>query len=145
MESPEICGEVYTAATNTSAIQQRLLANGFFLCRSAKRTRLYGGVIGQKMLVQNLDFVVTKIFLGEVRSLLQHHDAEAIGREFFRQNAPRRPEPTITKSTSSEVLYVTLVGVIFSPLPLWWPLAIRGSDCRSTQTVEKKCEQDHDR
>ena len=49
-----------------------IAGDGPFLLGRTKSTRLYGWVIGQKVFVQNLDLVVTKIFFGKIGALLHY-------------------------------------------------------------------------
>ena len=47
-------------------------------------------MIRQQVFVENLDFVVRKIRFGQVRSLLQHHDAKSVLRKFLRDDPAGR-------------------------------------------------------
>src|SRR5260221_3299148 len=59
----------------------------------------------------------------------------------FASTPPAAPEPTITKSTSSDGLYVTMGRLIFSPFRRR-RVASRDSPCRRSRTARKSYEMD---
>jgi len=44
-------------------------------------------MIGQKILVEDFDFVVNEVFLGKVRALFENDDAEAVAGQFLGEDA----------------------------------------------------------
>ena len=83
MKTPEIRREVHAGPANASPINQGALRLGFFVGRLAEGIGLKLRMVGELVLGQDFDLVVSKIGFRQVRALLQHNDAKAVGRKLL--------------------------------------------------------------
>src|SRR6267154_6255248 len=87
VEAPEICSEVHAGAADEASIDEGALGLGFFVGRFAERGGLELGLVGEEIFVDDFYFVVNKIRLGEIRALLEHDDAKAVGGKLLGHDA----------------------------------------------------------
>src|SRR3974377_451087 len=90
MEAPEICGEVHAASTDASSVHDCWLCDRLVLRSRAKGGRLFSEVVGQKMLIKDLQLIGRENVFPKVGALLQPHDAKSFRRKFFGKDPSSR-------------------------------------------------------
>src|ERR1700676_2213537 len=90
VEAPEICGEVHAGAADAPSVNNGALRLSLFAGRFAERSGLQLRLIGQQIFADDFGFVVDEVGLSEVRTLLENHDAEAVGGKLLGHNAAGR-------------------------------------------------------
>ncbi len=87
VKAPEIRGEVHAGAADAAAVDEGALGLGLFVGRFAEGSGLKLGLVGEQVFADDFYFIVDEIGFGQIRTLLEDDDAEAVSGELLGHDA----------------------------------------------------------